>query len=151
MRGEEGEKGGEGRMVMMCLHMICRLDITNHLVLMVTPLGHTLIRPLLLIHTILSPSYINLINISHLHFFQRHSAYLKGCSFVCVCTPVCVVCLIHMCMCLPVHVIVLASVFLHPELSSLVHEHLCSRLCMYVCTSVCVWSSGEPSHLRLAQ
>lgn len=40
MRGEEGEEGGEGGMVMMCLRMICRIDITNHLVPMVTPLGH---------------------------------------------------------------------------------------------------------------
>lgn len=54
MRGEEGDKGGEGGMVMMCLHMICWIDITNHLVPTVTPLGHahTLVPTLWLIQAI---------------------------------------------------------------------------------------------------
>lgn len=63
------EKGEREGMVMMCLRMICWIDITNHLVPMVPPLGHTLIHTLSLIQPILSHrnTDINLINISLLH------------------------------------------------------------------------------------
>lgn len=136
MRGEEGEKGGEGGMVMMCLHMICRIDITNHLVPMVTPLGraHTLICTLSLIQAILSHrnSNISLINISLLHliyFFQRH-----GCIFKRLLICVCGACDLIVCVWLSV----CTSAFWQPEFRSSVQQ-----VCVY--TSVCVEQQGALS------
>ncbi len=113
MRGEEGEKGGEGGMVMMCLHMICWIDITNHLVPMVTPLGrahtYTHTHTLSLIQAILSHrnSDINLINISLLHlisFSKTWCIFKRLLICMCVCVCVCAVHVIQLCVRLPVHV-----------------------------------------------
>lgn len=69
MRGEEGEKQGGGGMVMMCLHMICWMDITNHLVPMVTPLGCAHTRTHTFTETdLFSHSLIN-ISLFTFHFF----------------------------------------------------------------------------------
>lgn len=65
---------------MMCLRMICWIDITNHLIPMVTPLGHTHTHTLPLIQAILShrKNDINLINISLLHliFFFKDMVHI---------------------------------------------------------------------------
>lgn len=79
MRGEEGERQGGGGMVMMCLHMICWMDITNHLVPMVTPLGcahtrtHTFTETVLFSHSLINISLFTF----HFFFFRRQCAYSK--------------------------------------------------------------------------
>lgn len=89
-----GRKRGEGAMVMMCLRMICQIDIANHPVPVVTPLGHTLA------HTLANTCYTfrqcyQPYKYFSFTFFSKTYAYLKGCS---VCMIMCVVHLIR-CMC----------------------------------------------------
>ena len=97
-RGRDERRGGRERgeregMVMMCLRMICRIDITNHLIPMVTPLGCT--HSHTHSHTSTNTGYTftpkeryqpnKYFSFAFDFLFQRHGAYLKR-LLVCVCT-----------------------------------------------------------------
>lgn len=127
---------------MMCLHMICWIDFTNHLVPMVTPLGraHT--------HTFTNTGYT----------FTQKQRYQPNKYFSCILffiffsktccifkrllVRVCSVRVIYVCVRACLCMSACTSVFPRPKFCSLVHEYPCSR---FVCTQVCVCgAAGSP-------